>query len=112
MAVPTVSSWNKLKRVGRYLVGRPRMVLFCPFQKWTNKIDCHVDSDFAGCSRTRKSTNGGALMIGSHCIKTWSSNQAVIVLSSGEAEFYAMVKGCSELLGLKSIAKDLNIDML
>ena len=30
MAAPTVSAWNKLKRVGRYLVGRPRMVLFLP----------------------------------------------------------------------------------
>ena len=51
-------------------------------------------------------------MTGHHCIKTWSSNQSVIALSSGEAEFYAMVKGASELLGLTSIAKDLNVDLL
>ena len=50
MAAPTVASWNKLKRIGRYLAGRPRMILFYPFQKFTNKANCHVDSDFAGCS--------------------------------------------------------------
>ena len=50
-------------------------------------------------------------MVGRHCVKTWSSNQSVIALSSGEAEFYAMVKGASELLGLMSIAKDLSIDL-
>ena len=48
-------------------------------------------------------------MHGQHCIKTWSSNQSVIALSSGEAEFYAMVKGSSELLGMISLAQDLKV---
>ena len=46
-------------------------------------------------------------MHGQHCIKSWSSNQAVIALSSGEAEFYAMIKGASELLGMISLAQDI-----
>ena len=50
-------------------------------------------------------------MHGLHCIKTWSSNQSVIALSSGEAEFYAMVKGSSELLGMISLAKDLKVPL-
>ena len=48
-------------------------------------------------------------MHGRHCIKSWSSNQAVIALSSGEAEFYAMIKGASELLGVISLAQDLTV---
>ena len=48
-------------------------------------------------------------MHGSHCIKSWSSNQSVIATSSGEAEFYAVVKGAAELLGFLSLAKDLEI---
>ena len=48
-------------------------------------------------------------MHGGRCIKSWSSNQAVIALSSGEAEFYAMIKGASELLGMMSLAQDLRV---
>ncbi len=49
------------------------------------------------------------MMHGNHCIKSWSTNQSVIAISSGEAEFYALVKGSSELLGMMSIARDLHV---
>ena len=111
MSEPTEWYWSQLKRLGRYLLGRPRVELVYKWQKYTNHLNCFVDSDFAGCKRTRKSTNGGALVHGSHCLKTWSSNQAVIALSSGEAEFYAMVKGASELLGMLSLAQDLRVPL-
>ena len=56
-------------------------------------VDVYVDSDYAGCPRTRKSTSGGCVMMGSHLIKSWSSTQNnVISLSSGEAELYSIVK--------------------
>ena len=73
--------------------------------------DVRVDTDWAGCLRTRKSTNGGALQLGGHTIKTWASTQAVIALSSGEAEFYGVVKGASVLLGLISLAADLGVQL-
>ena len=48
-------------------------------------------------------------MHGEHVIKSWSTNQATIVLSSGEAEYYGMVKGSSQALGLKVIADDIGV---
>ena len=72
MSNPTVADVNRLKRLGRYLVGAQRVVLKYDFQKFTNQLRSCVDSDHAGCLKTRKSTNGGALMLGSHCIKSWS----------------------------------------
>ena len=48
-------------------------------------------------------------MLGSHTIKTWSSTQSVIALSSGEAEYYGIVKGCSQGLGIKSMLEELNV---
>ena len=48
-------------------------------------------------------------MWGSHLIKSWSSTQSVAALSSGEAEYYGMVKGASVALGLQAILKDFNI---
>ena len=68
-----------------------------------------TDSDFAGCAKTRKSTSGGVLMHGSHLVKSWSITQAVIALSSGEAEYYAMVKGGCVGIGMQSIMSDLEV---
>ena len=51
-------------------------------------------------------------MLGGHTIKTWSGNQAVHALSSGEAEYYSMVKAGSVGMGIESLLKDLGVDDL
>ena len=40
-------------------------------------------------------------------IKTWPKTQGPVALSSGEAEYYSMVKGTVEGLGLQTLARDL-----
>ena len=49
-------------------------------------------------------------MCGNHLLKSWSLTQRVISLSSGEAEYYAIVKGASVGLGLKAMLSELNVD--
>ena len=46
-------------------------------------------------------------MLGHHMVKSWSVTQAVIALSSGEAEYYGIVKGSSVGLGIRSVLADL-----
>ena len=46
---------------------------------------------------------------GSPPIKTWSRTQALVSLSSAEAELYAAIKACSETLGFLSLLKDYQI---
>ena len=48
-------------------------------------------------------------MIGSHLINTWSSTQSVIALSSGEAEYYGLVKAAAQGIGVKAMLKDFGI---
>ena len=48
-------------------------------------------------------------MLGKHLIKSWSSTQAIIALSSGEAEFYALVKCGSVASGIRNMLRDLGI---
>ena len=50
------------------------------------------------------------MMLGEHTIKHWSSTQPTISLSSGEAEFYGVVRGSAYGLGYKALLKDLGID--
>ncbi len=48
-------------------------------------------------------------MFGPHCLKKYSSTQDVIALSSGEAEFYGIVKAGSHGLGMVSLCRDLGL---
>ena len=61
MSKPTTASLRRLQRVGRYLLGKPRMVWKFGMQSDTHHIEVFTDSDWAGCQRARKSTNGGKI---------------------------------------------------
>ena len=75
MALPMAGDMRKLKRLARHSITRPRVISDFVFQGRLNQIVGYSDSDWAGCWRTAKSTSGGAIMIGRHCVKTWSSTQ-------------------------------------
>ncbi len=111
MSSPRQSDWTLLKRMGRYLVGAPRAVFKYFWQQAPRLLDVFVDSDWAGCKGSCRSTSGGAMKIGYHTLKTWSTTQAVVALSSGEAELYALTKGASNALGMVSLAEDFGVEM-
>ena len=50
-------------------------------------------------------------MLGHHTLKTWSSTQPSVILSSGEAEFYGVVKAAGAALGHQSLLRDLDCDV-
>ena len=50
-------------------------------------------------------------MIGQHCIRTWSSTQPSVTLSSGEAEYYGLVKAAGAGLGHQSLMMDLGLKL-
>ena len=49
------------------------------------------------------------MMWGKHCLKTWSSTQATVALSSAEAELYALTKGASQGLGMMTLLADFGL---
>ena len=65
MSAPTDLHQAALKRLGRYLKARPRLVFKFEYQTVTH-IEAYADTDWAGCPRTRRSTSGGCLMVGTH----------------------------------------------
>ena len=106
---PTIESLAKLKHLLRYLAGTKGYVLRIKsthmLSDWTSSIDivCYVDSDWAGCSKTRKSTSGSTAQVLDFDVIHTSRTQATVALSSGEAELYAIRQGTSEALFLKSL---------
>ena len=106
MANPRKLDWMLLKRVGRYLTGAPRLVQTMKWQAGPLGLSTYVDSDWAGDKKTCKSTSGGMVFRGDHLIKSWSTSQQVVALSSGEAELYAQIKGAAQTLGVVSLGQD------
>ena len=93
-----------LERVARYLQGRRKCVQAFPFERASSTITTYADSDWAGCRLTRKSTSGGAIFLGSSMLRSWSSVQSSIALSSGEAELYALTKAATHTKFIISLA--------
>ena len=112
-ATPTKTGVEQLKRLIRYLAGAKRLVYNFNFGHVPadEPLTVYVDTDFAGCHVTRRSTSGGAACRGSHLIKHWSTTQSTVALSSAEAELTGISKGAAQGLGLQSIAKDLGIHL-
>ena len=115
LTAPTSDHAAKLRTLLRYLSGtklyvltlRPKIKLH---EKMTSlDIDTYVDSDWAGCVQTRKSTSGIAVYFCGALITTQSKTQQTVALSSGEAELYAIGLGTSESLFVKSILLETEI---
>ena len=105
---PTEASFTALKRLGRYLIGKPRVVqIFRHTGQDPGVVSTMVDTDDAGCLKTRKSSTGMVLRCGSHVVRTTSTTQAKLKPSSGESEYCGVVKGASHALGMRSILEDL-----
>ena len=111
MATPRKSDWDKMIRIVKYLKGKPRYVIMFKPQRDVYCINGYGDSDFAAEIETRKSTSGGMICLGDHLVKSWSSTQSVIALSTGEAELYALNKAAAQALGLQSLLADMGINL-
>ena len=106
MARPREGDWLLMKRIGRYLLGAPRLVQRYHWQERPKAVTTCVDSDWAGCRRTCRSTSGGVCKLGAHVLSFWAATQGVVALSSAEAELYALVKGAVNTSGMISLLGD------
>ena len=109
MSRPTGGAWARLKKTVRFLVGRERVVWKFAWQAEPRDIRVYADSDWGGDLVSRKSTSGGAIVFGSHCLRTWSSTQGAIALSSAEAEFYALVDATLRAKGMVNMLSELGV---
>ena len=82
MSEPCEVGWDKLKRLGRYLAGVPRLVQRMERQDPPRCVLALSDSDHAGCLRTRRSTTCNIFMRGDHFPKMICFTQVPIALSA------------------------------
>ena len=111
MSKPRQFDWVGMKRLARYLLRAKRSRQTFAWQPRITEVTTFTDSDWGGDRRTRKSTSGGIMQLGKHVVKSWSTSQKNIALSSGEAELYALTKGACETKGLVSLMTDLGYSL-
>ena len=106
---PSIRDQKELKHVIRYLAGtttykfsiRPTIKLTA-HDLTPIDLNIYVDSDWAGCHQTRKSTSGFLTQFLGTTIHFGSRTQAVVALSSAEAEFYGIGTGTQEGLYIRN----------
>ena len=111
MSIPSHGDWERIKRLARYLIQYPRLETVFPFEDLPKVIQAYSDSDWAGDRETRRSTTAGALIFGRAAIKVITKQQQILAKSSAEAELYAVNTMAGEALSMRSILKDMNINV-
>ena len=93
MKSPTTKDLEELTRVGRSLIERATVGanVFEP-QSLLGVLEVFCDADHAGDLGTRESRSGEAVMWRAHLIKEGSAVQRTIALSSGESEYYTLLR--------------------
>nr|GFB94382.1 retrovirus-related Pol polyprotein from transposon TNT 1-94 [Tanacetum cinerariifolium] len=94
---PKVSHLNAVKRICRYLKGKPYLDLWYPKDSPFDLV-AYSDSDYAGASLDRKSTTGGCQFLGCRLISWQCKKQIVVATSLTEAEYVAAASGCAQVL--------------
>jgi hypothetical protein len=108
MQSPSEEHWIGIKRILRYLKGTLSFGLkFSRSESFV--LHGYSDSDWAGCSESRKSTSGLIFRLG-ECTVSWrSKKQSIVALSSTEAEYVALCEACQEVTWLRRLLHDIGL---
>ncbi|GJY13884.1 putative ribonuclease H-like domain-containing protein [Tanacetum coccineum] len=90
---PKTSHLNAVKRIFRYLKGKPNLGLWYP-RVSPFDLEAYSDSDYAGANLDRKSTTGGCQFLGRRLISWQCKKQTIVVTSTTKAEYVAAASCC------------------
>nr|GEV90480.1 uncharacterized mitochondrial protein AtMg00810-like [Tanacetum cinerariifolium] len=96
---PKVSYLHAVKKIFRYLKGKPHLGLWYLKDSPFNLV-AYSDSDYAGVSRDRKSTTGGCQFLGCRLI-SWQCKKQTVT-SSTKAEYVAAASCCAQVLWIQN----------
>lgn len=108
---PTQEHWQCLKRVLRYLSGTIDVGLQFSKRDDEPALSCYVDADWANDLVDRKSTTGFFIKVYGNVVQWCSRKQAIMALSSCEAEYVAVCDAAKEVLWLLKVMNDLNLQV-
>nr|GFA20230.1 uncharacterized mitochondrial protein AtMg00810-like [Tanacetum cinerariifolium] len=98
---PKALHLHAVKRIFRYLKGKPHLGLWYPKDSPFNLV-AYSDSDYAGASLDMKSTIGGCQFLKCRLISWQCKKQTVVTTSSTEAEYVAAASCCAQVLWIQN----------
>lgn len=108
VANPTELAWKAVKRIFRYLREKEKFGLTYSRDKHRGLV-VYCDADFAGDKGTSRSTTGAVFLFGGAPIHWKSQRQALITLSSTEAEFVSMCSTVKLTVWIRKFGIELGI---
>ena len=111
MQKPGKDHWVAVKRALRYVQGTLDFGL--KFES-SDSFVLHgfADADWAGCAESRRSTSGYVFKIGNATVSWSSKKQAVVALSSTEAEYISLCRATQESVWLRNLLRDVGFKQL
>lgn len=98
--------WRAVKRIFRYLRGTMNAKL--RYTKSNDGITAYSDADWGSEIDGRRSCSGYVINISNASVCWMSKRQAIVALSSTEAEYIALSSATCELIWLKQLADELD----
>ncbi|GJW84955.1 putative ribonuclease H-like domain-containing protein [Tanacetum coccineum] len=108
---PKTSHLNAVKRIFKYLKGKPNLGLWyhreSPFD-----LEAFLDSDYGGSNLDRKSITGGCQFLGRRLISWQCKKQTIMATSTTEAEYVAGANCCGQVLWVQNQLLDYGFNFM
>ncbi|GKA12821.1 putative ribonuclease H-like domain-containing protein [Tanacetum coccineum] len=111
IVTPKTSNLNVVKRIFKYLKGKPNLGLWYPRESSFN-LEAYSDSDYAGANLDRKSITGGCQFLGSRLISWQCKKQTIVATSTTEAEYVAAASCCGQVLWIQNQMLDYGFNFM
>ncbi|GJR82633.1 putative ribonuclease H-like domain-containing protein [Tanacetum coccineum] len=108
---PKTSHLTAVKRIFRYLKGKPKLGLWYPRES-SFDLESYSDSDYAGANLDRKSTTGGCQFLGRRLITWQCKKQTIVATSTTEAEYVAAASCCGQVLWIQNQMLDYGFNFM
>ncbi|GJW21208.1 putative ribonuclease H-like domain-containing protein [Tanacetum coccineum] len=108
---PKTSHLNAVKRIFRYLKGKPKLGLWYP-RVSSFDLEAYSDSDYARANLDRKSTTGGCQFLGRRLISWQCKKQTIVATSTTEAEYVAAANCCGQVLWIQNQMLDYGFNFM
>ncbi|GJV48668.1 ribonuclease H-like domain-containing protein [Tanacetum coccineum] len=108
---PKTSHLNVVKRIFKYLKGKPKLGLWYPRESPFD-LEAFFDSDYGGSNLDRKSTTGGCQFLGQRLISWQCKKQTIVATSTTEAEYVAAANCCGQVLWVQNQLLDYGFNFM
>ncbi|GJW76949.1 hypothetical protein Tco_0138631 [Tanacetum coccineum] len=105
------SSLNTVKRIFKYLKGKPNLGLWYPRESPFD-LEAFFDSDYDGSNLDRKSITGGCQFLGQRLISWQCKKQTIVATLTTKAEYVATANCCGQVLWVQNQLLDYGFNFM